>query len=77
MVYSITYNTRELTKTISLPIIFLEALMKKNPADTHRIQETVKIGKTIFTVNHIFTPNRTKQEAWLSIITRAEGLKAK
>ena len=51
--------------------------MKKNPADTQRIQETVKIGKTIFTVNHIFTPKQTKQEAWLSIITRAEGLKAK
>jgi len=43
--------------------------------DTQKIQETVKIGKTVFTVNHFFTPNKTKQAAWLSIITRVEGLK--
>ena len=50
--------------------------MKKYVNDTQKTQETVKIGKTVFIVNHIFAPEQTKQEAWLSIITRAEGLKA-
>jgi len=42
---------------------------------TQKANETVKIGKTVYTVNHIFTPNQSKQKAWLSIITRAEGIK--
>ncbi len=42
--------------------------------DTLKTTETIRIGKTIFHVNHVFTPNQTKQEAWLSIIARAEGL---
>ena len=45
-------------------------------AETKEKRETVKIGKTVFVVSHIFKHNQTKQEAWLSIITRAEGLKA-
>jgi len=43
--------------------------------NTQKTQETVKIGKTVFIVNHIFAPNQSKQKAWLSIITRAEGIK--
>ena len=52
--------------------------MKKDypQAEPRKTQETVKIGKTVFIVNHVFAPKQTKQEAWLSIITRAEGLKA-
>jgi hypothetical protein len=53
--------------------------MKNYPnqkADTQKAQETIKIGKTVFIVNHIFTPKQTKQETWFNIITRAEGLKA-
>ena len=45
-------------------------------AETKEKRETVKIGKTVFVVNHVFALAQSKQEAWLSIITRAEGLKA-
>jgi len=38
-------------------------------------QDEIKIGNTIFIVNHIFTEEQPKQEVWLSIITRAESLK--
>jgi len=44
-------------------------------ADTQKTHETIKIAKTVFIVNHVFEPKQSKQEAWLSIITRAEGLK--
>jgi hypothetical protein len=49
--------------------------MNNSKADTQKAVDTVKIGKTVFVVNHVFTPKHTKREAWLSIITRAEGLK--
>jgi len=39
------------------------------------LQDEVKIGNTVFIVNQIFAPKQSKQEAWLSIITRAESLK--
>lgn len=39
------------------------------------LQDEVKIGNTVFIVNHIFAPQQSKQEAWLSIITRSESLK--
>jgi hypothetical protein len=46
-------------------------------AEAYKTQETVKICKTVFVVNHIFAPKQHKEELWLSIITRAENLRAK
>lgn len=40
-----------------------------------KAQDTIKIGGTVFTVNQIFMSKQTKQEAWLTVITRAESLK--
>lgn len=40
-----------------------------------KTQDTIKIGGTVFTVNHIFTEKQSKQEVWLAVITRAESLK--
>ena len=46
--------------------------MKKNAQKT---QDAIKIGKTVFIINHVFESKQTKQEMWISIITRAESLK--
>ena len=39
------------------------------------IKEQLKIGGTVYLVSHIFDEKRDKQAAWLSIVTRSEGLK--
>jgi len=41
------------------------------------IGEQIKIGGTLLIVSHIFIDDRELQAVWLSIITRAEGLKPK
>jgi len=39
------------------------------------LQDKIKIGNTVFIVKQIFASKQSKQETWLSIITRAESLK--
>lgn len=66
-------------KLTALVKYFWEALMKNDlttRAVPQKTKYTVKIGKTVFIVSHVFEPNQTRQDVWLSIITRAEGLKA-